>query len=136
MMKKYLIIFTIVLLSALAVIVYYTRDDIAFSKEVSVYKAVPITTPLFIEFKSLKSMKDETAIFNALETSGVAASFFNFSKKINEIIENIFAFAVRCGSTHVGAISQVQFDLNSRDTRLTWILYTISIGIFPNCVSQ
>ena len=86
-MKKYLIIFAIVLITVVAAFIYFTKDDITFSKETSVYKAIPITAPLFIETSSIKAISEENQILNDLETAEIAPSFFYFTNQVNSLVE-------------------------------------------------
>ena len=85
-MKKYLIIFAVLAAAAVAGFIYFTKDDITFSKETSLYKAIPITSPFFVEFNSLKSIPVDNQILNELANVNVAPSFFEWKTKIESVI--------------------------------------------------
>ncbi len=55
-MKRNLIILLIVILAGLAGFIYFTKKEVSFSKVTSVYKAVPISSPVFVELRALKSI--------------------------------------------------------------------------------
>jgi len=55
-MKKSLIVVLIAIFGAVAAYIWFTKDEIVFSKETSLYKAVPVTAPVFVELSSLKAI--------------------------------------------------------------------------------
>ncbi|WP_346858663.1 hypothetical protein [uncultured Draconibacterium sp.] len=65
-MKKSLIIILFAVLAAVAGFIYFTKDDVVFSKETSLYKAVPVTAPVFVEFESLRVIPTENPIVQEL----------------------------------------------------------------------
>ncbi len=65
-MRRNLIIILIVLLAAAAGFIYLTKDDAVFSKEASMYKAVPVSTPVFLELSALKSIPIDNPIVKGL----------------------------------------------------------------------
>lgn len=87
-MKRNLIIILVVLLAGIAGFIYFTKDDIVFSKETSLYKAVPVTSPVFVEFKSLKAIPIKNPILQ--ELAGIE-DFRWFLEKITETIASIEA---------------------------------------------
>src|SRR5210317_684267 len=68
-MKRNLVIILIIIIAAAAGYIYITKNEVVFSKETSLYKAVAISTPVFVEFNSLKSIPKENQILN--ELSGI-----------------------------------------------------------------
>jgi len=65
-MKRNLIILFVVILAVVAGFIYFTKDEIIFSKETSMYKAVPVSAPVFVELSALKSVPLENPIVNEL----------------------------------------------------------------------
>ncbi len=66
-MKKYLlIIIPIVILSALAGYFFLGKSDIRYSREVSLYKAVPVSSPVFVELESLHAVPLKNEILKEL----------------------------------------------------------------------
>ena len=55
-MKKYLIIGIGVVLVIAAAVFYFTKSENSFFKEKSLYSAVPVSVPVFVELNSLKSI--------------------------------------------------------------------------------
>ncbi len=80
-MKRNLIIILVILLAAVAGYIYFTKDDVVFSKETSLYKAVPLSAPVFVEFRSVKSVPVENPVVK--ELSGIK----DFGWVINKITE-------------------------------------------------
>ena len=66
---------------------YISRDEISFSKDLSLYKAVPITAPFFFEFNSLKSVPFQNPVLHELEKAGIWNSFFDMSQNIDSLIQ-------------------------------------------------
>ncbi len=61
-MKRNLIIFLVVTIAAVAGFIYFTKEDVVFSKETSLYKAVPVTAPVFVEFSSIKAIPENNPL--------------------------------------------------------------------------
>ncbi|WP_167614310.1 DUF3352 domain-containing protein [Maribellus sediminis] len=69
-MKRSLIIIIIAaLVAAVAAFLYFTKDKQVFSRETSLYKAVPVTAPVFVEASSLKAIPTENPVL--MQLSGV-----------------------------------------------------------------
>lgn len=80
-MKRTLIIILITLLAVLAVYFLFIKREAIFSKETSLYKAVPVTAPLFVEVSSLKSIPVDNPALVELSAFEVVG---NMLKKIQE----------------------------------------------------
>ncbi len=65
-MKRTLIIILIALLTLLAGYILFTKNEVVFSKETSLYKAVPLSSPVFFEISSLKSIPQKNELLNDL----------------------------------------------------------------------
>lgn len=86
-MKRNLIILLSIFLAAVAAFVYFTKDDVTFSKETSMYNAVPISAPAFVEFNSLKSIPlDNSVLKEWNEKEG--ASLLRWVEKLDTLIKN------------------------------------------------
>ncbi len=86
-MKRNLIIFSILALIVVAGFIYFTKDEITFTKETSVYKAVPVTSPIFAEFSSLKSIPFENPVIQQLMENGKSDIFFSQLQQLDTLIE-------------------------------------------------
>lgn len=87
-MKRNLAIFLIVILALVAGFIYFTKDEITFSKETSVYKAVPVTSPGFIEFRSLKSFPLDNPVIKEMMGSNIGDSFLGLVSQLDSVIKN------------------------------------------------
>ncbi|MBT6763781.1 MAG: hypothetical protein HOA90_04540 [Prolixibacteraceae bacterium] len=86
-MKRNLIIILIAALTVVIGFVYFTKDEVTFSRETSVYKAVPVSTPLFIEFSSIQSIPVENPIVQEFVKSEIWNEFFELIEKLDTIIQ-------------------------------------------------
>ena len=86
-MKPNLIIILIAALTVVIGFVYFTKDEVTFSRETSVYKAVPVSTPLFIEFSSIQSIPVENPIVQEFVKSEIWNEFFELIEKLDTIIQ-------------------------------------------------
>ena len=66
-MKRNLIIVLVVLLAVVAGFIYFTKDDVVFSKKTSMFKAVPMSAPIFVECSSLKAISRNNPVLNELK---------------------------------------------------------------------
>lgn len=67
MKKQNLLIILVVLIAVVAGFIFFTKNDVVFSKETSLYKAVPISSPVFVELSSLKAIPKENPILQELK---------------------------------------------------------------------
>ncbi len=65
-MKRNLIITFIIVLAAVAGFIYFSNDETFFAKETSMYKAVPVAAPVFVELSALKSIPVDNPIVKDL----------------------------------------------------------------------
>ncbi len=87
-MKRNLITILIVLLAAIAGFIYFTKDEAFRTKETSMYKAVPLSAPVFIELNALKSIPIDNPIFKVLIDMEKNILFLNNVAKIDSLIQN------------------------------------------------
>lgn len=65
-MKRNLIIVLVVILLAIVGFIFFTQKDVVFTKETSLYKAVPVSSPVFVELSSLRDIPSESPVLNHL----------------------------------------------------------------------
>ena len=66
-MKRTLLIILAVLVAAVTAYILLTKKDVVFSNETSTYKAVPLSSPLFVQVSSLKAIPADNAALKELE---------------------------------------------------------------------
>ncbi len=87
-MKRNLILILTVLLAAVAGFIYFTKDEVAFSKETSMYKAIPLNTPFFVELSSFNALPNDNLLVQEIKSAEIAPSFFSWIEKVDTIIQN------------------------------------------------
>lgn len=87
-MKRNLIILLIIILVAAAGFIYFTKDEAIFSKETSMYKAVPISAPVFVELSALKSIPIENPIVQHIINMEGEVLFLSKVAKMDSLIQN------------------------------------------------
>jgi len=88
-MKRYLVIGLILILAAAAGYYFFSNEQTYFSKDSSVYKAIPISAPLFLEVNSANSVFFSNAIIHELENAGIGKTWFNFLHNADSLVSNI-----------------------------------------------
>lgn len=87
-MKRSIFFLIILILAVAAGFLYFSRDKITFSNDTSLYKAVPVSSPFFIEFRSLKSIPFENPAFSELKNAGIWHNFFETAQNLDSLIAN------------------------------------------------
>jgi len=87
-MKKSLVIVTVILLAIVAGVIIFTKDEIIFTRETSVYRAVPVNSPVFIEINSIKSIPFDNEILQEAKKSGINILQLSWLEKLDTIIKN------------------------------------------------
>ncbi len=87
-MKRNLIIALLVLLAASAGFIYFANDEALFAKETSMYKAVPVSVPVFLELSALKSIPIDNPIVRDLMAIEKDILFLNKVALIDSLIQN------------------------------------------------
>ncbi len=85
-MKRSIIIFLLVALGAVAGFVGLIKNEPVFSKETTVYMAIPENTPFFAEFSSIKSIVQDNPLIQELKSAGIGRSFFEWQEKLDTLI--------------------------------------------------
>ena len=80
-MKRYLIIILLILAGAVAGFLYFAKDEVAFTKESPLYRAVPLSAPLFLEADGLKAIPSDNPV--VMELAGIP----EFNKLLNQVSE-------------------------------------------------
>ncbi len=65
-MKRTVVIILLALIALVAGYILFTKEKVTFSRETSLYKAVPVSAPLFVEVSSLKAIPEENPVLNEL----------------------------------------------------------------------
>lgn len=87
-MRRNLIIILAVIAVAVAAFFYFTKDEVIFSKETSLYKAVPLTAPVFVESVSLKALPLDNPLIAELSGIPTFNNEIERIKKIREVIKS------------------------------------------------
>jgi hypothetical protein len=87
-MKRSIFFLIILILAVVAGLFYFSRGKITFSNDTSLYKAVPVSAPFFVEFGSLKSIPFENPALSELLKAGIWNSFFEITHNLDSLIEN------------------------------------------------
>ena len=87
-MRRNLTIILIALFAAAAGFIYFTKDELIFAKETSIYKAVPLSSPFFVELNALKSIPTDNPILKELIEMKQEILFLNKVSQIDSIIQN------------------------------------------------
>ncbi len=85
-MKKNLIIIFTIILAIAAFVFYLTREDKIFAKEITMFKAVPVSAPVFAEINSLKSMRFDNQFLKGWFTNERMKAFVNWVEKADTVI--------------------------------------------------
>ncbi len=85
-MKRYVIIIILLFLVAVAGFLYFSREESPFSKDTTLYKAVPVSSPFFLEFHSLKNMPFDKAGIKELISGGIWEPFFRSARQLDTLI--------------------------------------------------
>src|SRR6056297_1088823 len=91
-MKRNLIIAFIILLVSTLGYFWYSAEDSPFSKDLSVFKAVPVSSPFFIELNGVQKFGDENPIWQEMEQAGMGKQWFKLLRKSDSLMtatENI-----------------------------------------------
>ncbi|MFV0593625.1 MAG: DUF3352 domain-containing protein [Draconibacterium sp.] len=87
-MKKYLIIILIVIIGGVAAYLFWNKTDVVFQKETSLYKAIPVSSPFFLELSSLHSLPVDNEIVNKLSSVDGISWLKTTSSQIDTLIRN------------------------------------------------
>ena len=87
-MKKKLVTGIGVVLVIAAVVLYLTKTENTFFKETSLYKAVPISVPVFLELNSLKSIPLKNSIIQQFIEIEKISKANNWIHKLDSIIKD------------------------------------------------
>ncbi|HSO86646.1 MAG TPA: hypothetical protein VLQ91_08860 [Draconibacterium sp.] len=85
-MKRKLIIIIALILAIVAAVFYFTKTENTFFKETSLYKAVPVSVPVFIELNSLKSIPVKNSIFEQYFEIEKVSQVSDWIQKLDSII--------------------------------------------------
>jgi len=86
-MKRNLIIVLFLVVAAAAGYYWFAGENTPFSKDNALYKAVPVSAPLFIEFNSMGAIPSGNLVINEMQEAGIANSWFEFLQKSDSLIQ-------------------------------------------------
>ena len=87
MKGKLIVVIALVLAIIVATVLYFTKTENTFFKDTSLFSAVPVSVPVFIEVASLKAVPSKNAVieqFAGLEKIGVLTGWI---EKLDSIIQ-------------------------------------------------
>jgi hypothetical protein len=87
-MKRKLIIVVALVLVIAAAVLYLTKTENTFFKETSLYKAVPVSVPFFIELNSLKSIPVKNSIIQQFIEIEKISKVTGWIQKLDSIIKD------------------------------------------------
>ena len=87
-MKRNLIITLILLLAAAAGFIYFANNEVLFSKETSMYKAIPVSAPVFVELSALKSIPVDNPIVQDIIALEKNVLFLSKVALMDSLIQN------------------------------------------------
>jgi hypothetical protein len=87
-MKRNLIITLLIVLAAVAGFIYLSNDETLFTKETSMYKAVPVGAPVFVELSALKSIPVDNAVVKDLIAMENDILFLSKVALMDSLIQN------------------------------------------------
>lgn len=86
-MKRNLILVVLIILAVAGGYFYLSNKNNPFVKNTSVYKAVPVSSPLFFEINSIHSVPFGNAFVQELESAGIGEEWFTFLHHADSLIE-------------------------------------------------
>ena len=75
-------------LAVVAAFIYFTKDEAFFTKETSMYKAVPVSAPFFLELSAFKSVPPDHPILKSFITKVRSNLFLDEVALIDSLIQN------------------------------------------------
>ena len=85
-MKRYLILIILVGVAVVAGFFYFSTEKSPFTKDSSIYKAIPVSAPFFFEFNSIRNIPVDNPLFSELESAGIAKTWLGFLQKTDSLI--------------------------------------------------
>ncbi|MCK3682628.1 DUF3352 domain-containing protein [Maribellus sp. YY47] len=87
-MKKYLIIILLIVVGGLAAYFLWNKTESVFTKETSFFKAVPVSSPFFLELSSLRSLPVDNEILEGLSSMEDISWLTTTCEQIDTLIRN------------------------------------------------
>lgn len=86
-MKRNLIVVVLIVLTAVAGYFYFTKQKNPFTRNTDIYRAVPVSAPLFLEFSSIKAVPEASAVVQELKNAEIGKEWFSFLQQADSLIE-------------------------------------------------
>lgn len=88
-MKRILIIITIIVaILAAGYYFLFSSDNGGFSKDSTIYKAVPVSSPFFFEIKSLRSIPTDHTIIRQMADAGIGKDYLAAAARIDSLVKH------------------------------------------------
>ncbi len=87
-MKRYLVLVLILVLATAAGYFYFYGEQSIFSKDSTVYRAIPTSAPFFFELNSAKSVSVNNPVINELKEAGIGKPWFDFLLKADSLVDH------------------------------------------------
>ncbi|GEM_PF-615468 len=85
-MRRILIIIVIVVFTVIATVYYFSKSDKSFFKETSLYQAIPVSVPLFVELNSIKTIPFDSPVFERWDDVKELSDFNYWMTNLDSII--------------------------------------------------
>ncbi len=85
-MKRYLILAILIGVALVAGYFYFSTEKSPFTKDASIYKAIPVSAPFFFEFSSIRNIPTDNPLISEIDSAGIAKTWFGFLQKTDSLI--------------------------------------------------
>ena len=85
-MKKVIIILILAIAGIAAYFLFFSKEGVSFSKETSIYKAVPMDAPMFLELKSIKGLPLGKTIAQEIKKAGLFTYVFQKAEFLDTLV--------------------------------------------------
>jgi len=136
-MKRTLIVISVSIIILIAGYLWFSREDGPVYRETSLKKAVPVTSPFFFEFNSVRSFPFTNPLIKELVSADVGISYYSFLQGLDSLIINsdeipgnirntnfILSFNVS-GRDELVPLIIVKAESNNRKNRFEELIHTL-----------
>jgi len=67
---------------------YFSKQEVSFEKDTSLYEAIPVSSPFFFEFNSIRLFPSDNPLANEIINADTGGSFFESLEKLDSLIRN------------------------------------------------
>jgi len=87
-MKRTLILIILLIVASFAMYFYFSKQEVSFEKDTSLYEAIPVSSPFFFEFNSLRLFPSDNPLTNEIINAGLGRFFFESLQKLDSLIRD------------------------------------------------